>query len=658
MLRRFEKLVSALVVVLLCAAPLTTFAGGGGGVGGGKKPSHQPHQQPNKVPKSVPKSSSTISAPTHVVRESGADGAKVRVATAKATRERAQINAKAIDDEIDILGAELRSDPSNNANQQKQVRIRVLIGQRRGQTELLEQAKATEAQALNDLITFASSRVPDQPLAATPRGVAAQTQFSSDATASTSSNPPRPVAVRRVAAVAQTTARPTPSSNPGNGAALTNAAGQPAAAARVLREAPAPLVQLRPGVARLAAQGAQVASIAAGRPGTSSGFTGVKQVVVDPVQRPAVNAPLQSAIQRVGASNVVPIPRLTPAEQLNTNRQRASGRRAEAGTRWGGAPGSVALDEQYDYEFLSPNHLYGRNVAEFQSVWKAAGSPGTDFEDWVGQAGRGVPVQGKAEFDALTKKHGAYPSPVTYLSPVQSAQHQLRVNNGEIGIVSNQPLQRDGRPVVFVVHPDGNVLLGNYERGKFHHSSLRNGGNVLGAGELYLNNDGTLKAISDKSGHYLPDGLRMLQGLAALKKAGVVLTRVPLRIGTEDAGTAEAFLNKEGWRLNAGNLRKEVNRERAEVLLRSQPEGTWLIREGGTTPARDQGVISRVRDGQVVHLTFDQVLVQTSQGQRPYNPDTDGPQLEFVQRALGLQTSSLQMAGPSLPTAKAVSAAQ
>jgi len=655
MLRRFEKLVSALVVVLLCAVPLTTFAGGGGGVGGGKKP---PNQQPHKIPKSVPKSSSTISAPTQVVRESGADGAKVRVATAKATRERAQINVKAIDVEIDTLGAELRSDPSNNANQQKQVRIRVLMGQRRGQTELLEQAKATEAQALSDLIAFASSRVPDQPLAATPRGVAAQTQFSSDATASTSSNAPPPIAVRRVAAVAQTTARPTPSNNPGNGGALANPAGQPAAAARVLRSAPAPLGEPRPDVARLAAQGAQVASSAAGRPQTSSGFTGVKQVVVDPVQPPAVNAPLQSAIRRVGASNVVPIPRLTPAEQLQTNRERASGRRAAAGTRWGGAPGSVALDEQYDYEFLSPNHLYGRNVAEFQNVWKAAGSPGADFEDWVGQAGRGGSVQGKAEFDALVKKHGAYPSPVTYLSPVQSAQHQLRVNNGEIGIVSNQPLQREGRPVVFVVHPDGNVLLGNYERGKFHHSSLRNGGNVLGAGELYLNSDGTLRAISDKSGHYLPDGLRMLQALAALKRAGVVLTRVPLSIGTEDVGTAEAFLNKEGWRLSAGNLRKEVNRERAEALLRQQPEGTWLIREGGTTPARDQGVISRVKDGKVEHLIFDQVLVQMSQGPRPYNPDTDGPQLEFVQRALGLQTSRLQMAVPSLQAANAVSTAQ
>ena len=114
MLRRFEKLLSVLVVVLLCAVPLTTFAGGGGGVGGGKKP---PHQQPHKVPKSVPKSASTISAPTQFTQESGADRAKVQAHnTAKTNRVQAQKSLKDSDDETDTLATQLRSDPSNNAS--------------------------------------------------------------------------------------------------------------------------------------------------------------------------------------------------------------------------------------------------------------------------------------------------------------------------------------------------------------------------------------------------------------------------------------------------------------------------------------------------------------------------------------------------------------
>ena len=149
----------------------------------------------------------------------------------------------------------------------------------------------------------------------------------------------------------------------------------------------------------------------------------------------------------------------------------------------------------------------------------------------------------------------------------------------------------------------------------------------------------------------------MLQGLAALKAAGVVLSGVPLRIGTNDVGSAEGFLNREGWRLNPAN-RGNIDRSAAEGLLRSQPEGTWLLREGGSTPSRDQGVISRVENGKVVHLIIDQILFNTPEGQRPYNPDTDGPQLEFVQQALGLQRSRLQMAIPSLQAANALSTAQ
>ncbi len=657
MLRRFENLLGLLVVVLLCAVPLTTFGGGVGGAGGGKTPKQQPH----KVPKSVPNSAPTISRPTQIAQQTSSDPAKVQAhKTAKATLVQAKKSLSETDLEISNLARQLQIDPSHREASQRQNRLTSLRTQRTTQAATVQRAIVNEEQAMNDLIADVQRQAVNLPMAGAPRGVAAQVQPPSDATASTSNNPPPPIAVRRVAAAEQTTARPTPGNRPRNGGALVSVAEQPpeAAVTRMLRSAPGPMVQANTALPLLAAQGAQAAAAAARRPQVTSGFTAVRQVAVDPARPAGVNSPLQSANRRVGTSNVVPLQRLTPEQQLTKNRQLASGRRVQDGTPWGGTPGTVALDERYDYEFKSTNHLYGRDVEAFETLWTQLGRPGADFEDWVIRAGRDEPVTGKDEFTSLRQRFGAYPSPVTYLDANQSQAHRLRLDNGRIGMESNQPLNRGNRkPVAFVVHPDGTVLVGNYERGKFHHSSLRNGGNVRGAGELYLNGDGTLNSISDKSGHYMPDRLRMLQALDALKTAGVALKGVALIIGVETVGTAEHFLNTEGWRLNPVNQGK-IDRITAEDHLRSKPEGTWLLREGGPGQFRDQGVISRVAGGKVVHTTFAQVLVGPAGRQRRFNPDTDGAQLEFVQQALGLQTSSLESVLPSLQVVNAVSTAQ
>ena len=65
------------------------------------------------------------------------------------------------------------------------------------------------------------------------------------------------------------------------------------------------------------------------------------------------------------------------------------------------------------------------------------------------------------------------------------------------------------------------------ERGKFHHSSLSAGENILFAGTLGLH-QGVLREISDKSGHYRPDTQQTLKVLKLLQNQGLDLSQTKL----------------------------------------------------------------------------------------------------------------------------------
>jgi len=80
---------------------------------------------------------------------------------------------------------------------------------------------------------------------------------------------------------------------------------------------------------------------------------------------------------------------------------------------------------------------------------------------------------------------------------------------------------------IYAMSPDGQIYAGEHKGAQFHHSSFLAGGDVAGAGEFRTTNDGTLKEITTKSGHYKPtvaqlaQTLRELQGQMSLD--GVVL---------------------------------------------------------------------------------------------------------------------------------------
>ena len=242
------------------------------------------------------------------------------------------------------------------------------------------------------------------------------------------------------------------------------------------------------------------------------------------------------------------------------------------------------------------------------------------------------------------------PTEVTYFAAQDQPGHQVVVNpGGRIGIRNGTPLNgRDRGPVVFVVETNGRVYAGNYVQGKFHHSSLLAGANVTGAGELYLDDGGKLTKITNKSGHYAPDHLRVVQGLQALADHGIDLREVDLQfIGDPQDVKAGAFLRREDWRLNSNNF-GQLNSQAAENLLAGRPARTWILRQG----ANFEGRISYVdQNGQVVDETLEQVDLQAA-GPRLVGstPDT---LLDQVMAARGLVVSRMVAPAPVAATASA-----
>ena len=78
---------------------------------------------------------------------------------------------------------------------------------------------------------------------------------------------------------------------------------------------------------------------------------------------------------------------------------------------------------------------------------------------------------------------------------------------------------------IYVMSPNGELYSNPHKVGLFHHSSFLAGLPTAGAGELKVI-DGTLKYITNKSGHYQPGDEHLVQTLMELRDRGVGLTGV------------------------------------------------------------------------------------------------------------------------------------
>lgn len=96
---------------------------------------------------------------------------------------------------------------------------------------------------------------------------------------------------------------------------------------------------------------------------------------------------------------------------------------------------------------------------------------------------------------------------------------------------------------IYVMSADGALYADQHKVGLFHHSSFLKGGTVAGAGELRVEN-GTVKEVTNKTGHYRAGPEELWQVIDSLKGRGASLGGVKVVLVGESQpypGGAEAF---------------------------------------------------------------------------------------------------------------------
>lgn len=122
------------------------------------------------------------------------------------------------------------------------------------------------------------------------------------------------------------------------------------------------------------------------------------------------------------------------------------------------------------------------------------------------------------EVTYVTGSQKEFEKEVTYLNEAERQQYEVFVQHDKIVDANGQLVDTRGSVdindigqteivdhAIFVMSPEGKIYLCKQsEYGKFHHSSFLSGGNVSAAGELTIEN-GVIKKVTNKSGHYMPN---------------------------------------------------------------------------------------------------------------------------------------------------------
>ena len=118
---------------------------------------------------------------------------------------------------------------------------------------------------------------------------------------------------------------------------------------------------------------------------------------------------------------------------------------------------------------------------------------------------------------------------VKYLTDAERTQYKLQFKDGKIFDAAGKPfdtasgtaLASGPGNAIFIMDGLGNFYASNYQAiGEFHHSSLAAGQPVAAAGEMRVEN-GVLKSMTDRSGHYQPTPDMRAQAEKALKANGI-----------------------------------------------------------------------------------------------------------------------------------------
>ncbi len=118
---------------------------------------------------------------------------------------------------------------------------------------------------------------------------------------------------------------------------------------------------------------------------------------------------------------------------------------------------------------------------------------------------------------------------VKYLSPQEREAYKVSVQDGRVFDSTGKPFETrnaptewgsDRRAAIFVMDKKKNLYLSNsLNSATLKHSSFLAGGPVASAGEMQIE-DGYVKSVSNRSGHYVPTGKHLERVAQELEKKG------------------------------------------------------------------------------------------------------------------------------------------
>lgn len=183
--------------------------------------------------------------------------------------------------------------------------------------------------------------------------------------------------------------------------------------------------------------------------------------------------------------------------------------------------------QSYWLEYLDPQHRPGFQLSPQWQGWltnAAAIANKTSFWTHINT------VFNPTDVDVLVKY---YPESSVY----DDADHLLHFEGNDLK--DNTDANYDTRFLqthfsgrgwaIFVCSPSNKLYSGSHEAGKHHHSSFLGGGAVIAAGELVVD-DGKVRVVTAKSGHYRPSAANLRNFVNAMQGIpGASIIRPDLR---------------------------------------------------------------------------------------------------------------------------------
>jgi hypothetical protein len=201
------------------------------------------------------------------------------------------------------------------------------------------------------------------------------------------------------------------------------------------------------------------------------------------------------------------------------------------------------LSRGYRLEALDPKHRMADLLEimhkEFEKRTDAATSCKVSlFFEWLDMLSREAPetIYGTFKGFKTAIVNNFVVAGVRYLTARERSDFRVFIKGGLLYRGNKLMDSRDNSTVVsgkgwaiFVTNPSGQLYAGSHSAGQFHHSSFLAGRPVMSAGELKVEN-GVIKVLTAKSGHYKPTLEQFIAGVKELKQRGADLEFAKLRM--------------------------------------------------------------------------------------------------------------------------------